>query len=592
MPPLRRARISLKLRLFLPNLLYVCLIAVVWGLYFYSGSQMDSLGLEQRASMDLAGKVRQTALMTKGYLNKDLSREELGKQFQSLQAALAGSPLAAQFSKLWSDIEQFARLESANDGIEKRINELTSASIGQSSGYIKMISEKLAGEDTRGQVSKLERLVIIGANINTSSNYELKIKFLQLKDDLAVKQDMLKFIDTLMQNVEEDIKRLSGTPFHQMALAAKDANEKIKVLTLDYIKNVEGQNAIGQSILQSIEKSMADIETSTLTASQDFFAQTKGSYQLLVAVLVVIAILGMALGLFQARGIAGSLSRIIEGLGEVASGAARASDQVSQASQSLAQTTSQQAASLEETSSSMEEMSSMTRKNADNAGQADGMMKEAGGIVSNANRSMNELRKSMEKINRASDETAKIIKTIDEIAFQTNLLALNAAVEAARAGEAGAGFAVVADEVRNLAMRAAEAAKNTDRLIQENITDIRKGSENVVSTDEAFAMVQDSASKVAELVAEIAAASSEQAQGIEQVNLALSQMDKVTQQNAANAEESAAASEELRHQAQNVESLTQELMALLNGGKASASLAGRSGQNLLPQTDETEEDFS
>ncbi|KMY65568.1 hypothetical protein AAU61_21510, partial [Desulfocarbo indianensis] len=316
----RRARISLKLRLFLPNLLYIILIAVVLGLYLYSSEQMDSLGLEQRASMDLAGKVRQTALMTKGYLNKDLSQEELGKQFQSLQSALAGSPLAAEFNKLWSNIEQFARLESANSGIEKQINQLTSASIDQSSNYIKMMSQKLAAGDGNAQVGKLEASAISGANVNTASNYELKIKFLQLKDNLAVKQDMLQFIDTLLQNVEQNIKWLSGTPFQQMALAAKEANQKIKVLTLDYIKNVEEQNAIGQSILQGIEKSMADIETSTLTASQDFFSQIKGSYQLIVAALVVIAILGMALGLFQARGITSSLRRIIEGLGDVASG--------------------------------------------------------------------------------------------------------------------------------------------------------------------------------------------------------------------------------------------------------------------------------
>ncbi|KMY66391.1 hypothetical protein AAU61_18295 [Desulfocarbo indianensis] len=145
---------------------------------------------------------------------------------------------------------------------------------------------------------------------------------------------------------------------------------------------------------------------------------------------------------------------------------------------------------------------------------------------------------------------------------------------------------MVADEVRNLAMRAAEAAKNTDRLIQENITDIRKGSQKVVSTDEAFTLVQDSASKVAELVAEIAAASSEQAQGIEQVNLALSQMDKVTQQNAASAEESAAASEELRHQARSVESLTRELMALLHGGDGSLSLSKTVRPALLPGPEE------
>ena len=130
-----------------------------------------------------------------------------------------------------------------------------------------------------------------------------------------------------------------------------------------------------------------------------------------------------------------------------------------------------------------------------------------------------------------------------KIAFQTNLLALNAAVEAARAGEAGAGFAVVADEVRNLAMRAAEAAKNTAGLIEQNINDIKQGTEVVQSTDQAFAELGGNAAKVAELVAEIASASREQTQGIDQVNQALGEMDKVTQQNAANAEESAAASE-------------------------------------------------
>jgi methyl-accepting chemotaxis protein len=153
-------------------------------------------------------------------------------------------------------------------------------------------------------------------------------------------------------------------------------------------------------------------------------------------------------------------------------------------------------------------------------------------------------------IHASSDETAKIIKTIDEIAFQTNLLALNAAVEAARAGEAGAGFAVVADEVRNLAMRAAEAAKTTAGLIEENIKDIKEGSELVASTDEAFKqLVRDNSNKVGELVGEIAAASQEQSQGVEQVNNAMADMDKITQQNAASAEQSASASEQLNSQA-------------------------------------------
>jgi len=586
------ANTSLKVRLFVPNLLYVLLLAVVLGLFYYSDSRMTQLSSEQSASMEMAGQVRQVALAVKGYLAKEMSLKELEKQFKGLQNSMAGKTMAAEYEALWQSITSFSQLEAANIKIESQINELTSASIGQSNGYIKMMAEKLAGEDTRAQVGKLERLVIIGANINTTSNYELKVKFMQLKENLAVKQDMLGFIDTLMQNVEGDIKRLAGTPFLSMAQAAKDANLKIKELTLSYIKNTEEQKAIGKSILQGMEKSMAAIEASTLKNSQSFFGQTKSSFQLIVLIILVVAIIGMAIGFLQSRSVSRALGHIIEGLSQVASGAARSSDQVSQASQSLAQTTSEQAASLEETSSSMEEMASMTRQNAENAGQANSMMKEAGIIVNTANNSMTELRSSMEQINQASDETAKIIKTIDEISFQTNLLALNAAVEAARAGEAGAGFAVVADEVRNLAMRAAEAAKNTSALIEENMKDIKEGSAKVIETDDAFDLVEDSASKVAELIAEIASASSEQARGIDQVNLALTEMDKVTQQNAANAEESAAASEELRHQAQNVESLTGELMVLLNGASKASNMAAQTAQLQLEEPSGDEADFS
>jgi methyl-accepting chemotaxis protein len=181
---------------------------------------------------------------------------------------------------------------------------------------------------------------------------------------------------------------------------------------------------------------------------------------------------------------------------------------------------------------------------------------------------MTELTHSMEQISGASEETSKIIKTIDEIAFQTNLLALNAAVEAARAGEAGAGFAVVANEVRNLAMRAAEAARNTSVLIEGTVKKVKEGSELVERTNGAFSEVSKSAAKVAGLVSEIAAASGEQAQGIDQVNKAVSEMERVTQQSAANAEESAAAGEELTAQAEQLKRFVGDLDALI-GGSAS-----------------------
>jgi methyl-accepting chemotaxis protein len=205
-------------------------------------------------------------------------------------------------------------------------------------------------------------------------------------------------------------------------------------------------------------------------------------------------------------------------------------------SQTLSAAATQQAASLEETSASLEEMNSMTRQNAENAGQADHLMKAVNEIVAKANRTMGDLTGSMGKISKSSAETSNIIKTIDEIAFQTNLLALNAAVEAARAGEAGAGFAVVADEVRNLAMRAAEAARNTSDLIEGTVNRISEGSCLVTSTEQAFTEVAANTAKVGELIDEIAAASKEQSLGIEQLNTAVSEIDKATQQNVANAD--------------------------------------------------------
>lgn len=304
-----------------------------------------------------------------------------------------------------------------------------------------------------------------------------------------------------------------------------------------------------------------------------------------LGVVGLVLVLGAAFCYWITSGMSRSINRAVSGLNTNADRVAHASHQVSAASQHLAEGASEQAASIEETSASLEEIASMTRKNAENANHADQLMKKTNQIIVVANDTMGKLTSSMGEISQASEETQKIIKTIDEIAFQTNLLALNAAVEAARAGEAGAGFAVVADEVRNLAMRAAESARNTATLIESTVRRIKAGSDLVEKNNREFSEVADMVTKCTDLVAEIAAASNEQAQGIEHLNTAVSQMDKVVQMSAAEAEETASASNEMNAQAVQMKGHIKELIELVASLKAE-EVSGRGRNGDETQADE------
>ncbi len=321
--------------------------------------------------------------------------------------------------------------------------------------------------------------------------------------------------------------------------------------------------------MAAVQQILATIRTKLDKKTADVNQQMHTGISTTITLVIIVSLAGIVLGIFLAvfiaRSITRPVNRIIDGLNQGSSQVTAASDQVSSSSQMLAQGASEQASSLEESSASLEEISSMTKQNADHAGEARTMMGEVSQIVEKVNQHMGEMQTAIERITKSSEETGKIIKTIDEIAFQTNLLALNAAVEAARAGEAGQGFAVVAEEVRNLAQRSAEAAKNTTALIENTITAVQNGNDITQQTQAAFTENMEISKKVADLVQEIAEASSEQANGIEQVNKAVSEMDKVTQQNAASAEESASAAEELNAQAAHMKEIVNQLVQLIHG---------------------------
>ena len=313
-----------------------------------------------------------------------------------------------------------------------------------------------------------------------------------------------------------------------------------------------------------------DVVARGLPASNsDNFTILHGAVLKSYAVILSVGALGTLVSLASLWGVVSVLGTI---LGRLAHQLDQGSAQVNltaakmtEASRALADGSSAQAAALEETSSSLEEMSSMTQRNAANAQRANELAKAARSAADRGSTDMRDMAKAMDSIKVSSDDIAKTLKTIDEIAFQTNLLALNAAVEAARAGEAGAGFAVVADEVRRLAQRSAQAARETAVKIDGAIANSSRGVAISAKVAAALNDIVTKAHQVDELIAEVANASVEQSQGIGQINTAVNEMDQVTQGNAASAEASATAAEELTAQAASMKDAVRGLLALVDG---------------------------
>ena len=309
-----------------------------------------------------------------------------------------------------------------------------------------------------------------------------------------------------------------------------------------------------------------DAGTVALMLSQDEAQKSLISVNLqAIGAGLIAALVAMVMGLWLTRSIASPIRCIADVLASNAEQTHGAASQVSSSSQSLATGASNQAAAVEQTSSSLEEMASMTHRNAESAAQANQFAREARLAVDAGAKDMQAMASAMDAIKASSNDIAKIIKTIDEIAFQTNILALNAAVEAARAGEAGLGFAVVAEEVRALAKRSAEAARETASKIDGAITNAAQGVAINAKVAATLQNILGKTRQVDELVSQVATASKEQGQGIEQINQAITQIDNVTQSTAAGSEECASAAAELTGHALILKKAVAELTKLLDG---------------------------
>lgn len=521
----------------------------------------------QLAQDDMA-RIKDGIEVTKKFSEKNPDLEILAKKLISFTAKIN------EYEKLANQTVGFFK-EIADD--RKMMNDSATSYMKPSYDYLSGQQKALEKEiESNAGVEKLKersnKVLVINDIIDIGNSLRIaNFKAQALGDPEIVKSAMLGFDEAykkidelkLITRQEENFKQLEEIRRSGDAYKKAIQNYLSTLIKVNDLADKRGAVAI-EAVNLAKETSLFAIEETKKLSSTSVTTLKASSFFLISGLFVVLG-LGIILSIIIIKSITRPINNVIAGLGEGSNQVAAAANQVSSSSQSLAEGASEQAASLEETSSSLEEMSSMTKRNADNAAQADTLMQETNSVVNRASKSMTELTKSICEISDASRQTQKIIKTIDEIAFQTNLLALNAAVEAARAGEAGAGFAVVAEEVRNLALRSADAAKNTASMIEDTVKKVNDGSLLLEQTNKAFVEVSSATTKVGELVSEIAGASDEQAKGIEQVNRAVAEMDKVTQQNAANAEESASASEELSAQSEQMMDFVNQLIMLVSG---------------------------
>ncbi len=578
-------RLKIKHKLRVPVFLYMVLLVIVTWFYFNSSRLIDMANEEQQSLSVLSVNIYNTALATKNFVYNNLSFNELEDKYDQLIAQLENHESLNDIKTIKNLVLNIHILKKKNSAIEAEIIRLADTSIKNSNEYIKMIGQKLADENTRYSVSTLERLVIIGANVNTSSNYDLKVLFGRLKEDITVKTDLLGFLEILLENVEKDVKNLAGTPFEQLPIEAKKANLKIKELAAVYIQNIETVLLNQADTFHIIKEIVQAIDAANFQNSENLFITIKNNFSR-----IIMAILGTFINTLFSKSISDSIRRLTmlvkdlaseEGdlttrmklnsrdeLGELAdcfnvflekmqdiikqlamesssvnrssneltgiademdrgtqSMSARA-DAVLTAAEELSSTMISAAASMEQSSSNSNMVASAAEEMNFTINEIAASTEQAKNISKEAAQKANNASSEMNELNKAANSVDKIVETISNISKQVNLLALNATIEAARAGEAGKGFAVVANEIKALAGQTSDATLDIKSQI-ENIQNVSsQTTDSILKVTSAINSTQKIVSSIALSIEEQSSATNEISSNVEQLSSGIREVNK------------------------------------------------------------------
>ena len=554
-------------------------VLLVGGYYFSRSSLQNTMKEKANIAAEMNG-IRLFAMQIKDFLNGRYSYSELSTYYNQTNRVIQDNSIKVELQNIWSYVEDINRLHENNSNLEKEVLDLTNESISNSNQFINAMSQALADEVKRRNVSTLERLVIAGANANNNNNYRIQVLFKDLKQTFQVRVELLDFLEKAIEQARRDMELLKNTPFAQLPVAAFQANTRIKELVMSFTDNTNRINTLENDINRQTNNLFKNLEVQDTESNEKAFAGIQQTLLSLILILLGFSLVVVLINYNLSRIVSSNiillitnvkklkeghlsvkatsdshgsknefidlqltlsdfvefLHRMVSEISQYSSHFLQSSNELSRTSQQLSHGASEQASGAEEVSSSMEEMAANIQQNTDHAREADSISQKVSEGIMKVGSAAQESLQSIKNI-------AEKIGIINDIAFQTNILALNAAVEAARAGEQGKGFAVVAAEVRKLAERSKLAA-------DEIVTLASKSVQVTESASELMGKLIPEIERTAQLVQEIASASIEQSSGADQVSSAIQQLNIVTQQNAASSEELATSAEELSSQAQ------------------------------------------